>query len=234
MMNEMLESLARVWNLFREKIVFFFPRLLAALVVMALGWLAATIIKGLLMRFLKAIRFDIHCERTGFALLLHKGEIPWPPGETMGRCAFWLVLVSAAIFSLSALEMAVLDQMVSAFFLYLPNLVVAAVILVLGFILANFMSRAALLAAINREQPSARFIAQAVRILIGLLAATMAMEQLGIARGTVMATFAIAFGGLVLGLALAFGLGGRHLAREFLERKFRRKPPESTNDLDHL
>lgn len=234
MMNEILESLARVWSLFHEKTVFFIPRLMAALAVVAVGWLLAVVVRAVLKRFLRAIRFDARCERTGFAMLLGKAEIPWPPGETLGHCASWVILLSALIFSLSALGIAVLDQMVSAFFLYLPNLALAGVILVVGFMAANFLSRAALLAAINRELPPARFLAETVRTLTGLLATTMALEQLGIARSTVTATFAIAFGGLVLGLALAFGLGGRHLAREYLERRFHRKPPEGGNELDHL
>lgn len=233
MMTEMLQNLSRIWNLFREKAVYFLPRLLAALVVLALGWLAAVIARTLARHILKAARFDLRCERSGFALLLRKAEIPWTPSETLSRALYCTVLICAAIFSLSALESPVLDQMVAAFFLYLPNLVVAILILMVGFILANFLSRAALLASINKEVPSAHFIAETVRILVGLLAVTMAMEQLGIAQGTVTTTFAIAFGSVMLALALAFGLGGRHLAKDFLERKFRKEPP-STDPLDPL
>lgn len=234
MMTELLQNLSRIWNLFREKAVYFLPRLLAALVVLTLGWLAAVIARTLARHLFKAARFDLRCERSGFALLLRKAEIPWTPSETLSRALYWTVLICAAIFSLSALESPVLDQMVSAFFLYLPNLVVALLILMMGFVLANFLSRAALLASINKEVPSAHFIAEAVRVLVGLLAVTMAMEQLGIAQGTVTTTFAIAFGSIMLALAMAFGLGGRHLAKDFLERKFRKEARPSANPRDPL
>lgn len=234
MTDALMESLIRVWNLFREKIVFFFPRFLAGLVVIALGWIAALIVRTLLQRALRMIRFDLRCERSGFALLLRKAEIPWSPIETLGRVAYWGVVLSAIVFSLSALEMEVLDRMVSAFFLYLPNLAVAAVILVLGFVVSNFLSRATLLAAINKELPSAHLISETVRFLIALLAATMAMEQLGIARSTVTATFAIAFGGIVLALALSFGLGGRELAKKILEGRFQKNPLQEPDPIDHI
>jgi hypothetical protein len=234
MIDALLESLIRVWTLFQEKTVYFFPRLLAALVVIVIGWLLALIARAVLLRFLKLVQIDVRCERSGFALLLRKADIPWPPSEAFGKVAFWGILLSTAIFSLSALEMAILDQMVSAFFLYLPNLAVAALILAMGFMIGNFLSRATLLAAINQELPSAHFIAETVRILLGLLAITMAMEQLGIARSTVTSAFAIAFGGITLGLALAFGLGGRELAKGILERRFGKRERERRDPMAHL
>jgi hypothetical protein len=229
-----MESLIRVWTLFREKIVFFFPRLMAGLVVFAIGWVAAIVARAVLQRFLRLFQFDVRCERSGFALLLRKAEIPWRPSEVFAKVAFWGILLSTAVFSLSALEMMVLDRMVAAFFLYLPNLAVAVVILVVGFVVGNFLSRAALLATINKELPSAHFIAGTVRFLINILAITMATEQLGLARGTVTVTFAIAFGGIMLGLALAFGLGGRELAKRVLDRKFQENRPEEPNQMTHL
>lgn len=235
MTDAIMESLTRVWNLFQDKIVYFFPRLLVALVVVAVGWILALVTRTVLQRLLKLFQCDVRCERSGFALLLRKAEIRRPPSELFGKLAFWGVLLSTFVLSLSALEMSVLDRIVTAFFLYLPNLAVAAFILVLGFLVGNFLSRAALLAAINKELPSAHFVAETVRGLIGLLALTMAMEQLGIARSTVTSAFAIAFGGIVLGFALAFGLGGKELARNLLERRFnKRQQEENSNPITHL
>lgn len=234
MTEALMASFNRMWTLFSDKLVFFFPRLLAALVVIAVGWALAVVARAVLLRFLRLIQFEVRCERSGFALLFRRAGIPWPPGASLGKLAYGGILLCALVLSLSALDMTVMDHLVSAFFLYLPNLVVAAVILTLGFVLGNFLSRAALLAAINRELPAARLIGDTVRFLIGLLAVTMAMEQVGVARGTVTAAFAIAFGGIVLGLALAFGLGGRELAKELLERRFRSPGPEDSSRMTHL
>jgi small-conductance mechanosensitive channel len=107
-------------------------------------------------------------------------------------------------------------------------------ILALGFLLANFLSRAALLLAVNEELPVPRLVAGTVRLLVNVLAFAMAMEQLGIARNTVTVAFAIAFGALMLGLALAFGLGGKDLARELLAKRFKRQDPDPQDGLHHL
>jgi len=234
MTDALFENLARIWSSFHDKMLHLFPRLLAALVVFAAGWLLAVIFRGILKRGLRLVSFDERCERSGFSLLLRRAEIRWKPAEAVGKIVFWIILLSAAIFSMSALEVPLLDRMVEAFFLYLPKSFVAVAILALGFLLANFLSRAALLLSVNEELPAPRLVAGTVRLLVNLLAFTMAMEQLGIARNTVTVAFAIAFGALMLGLALAFGLGGKDLARELLARRFKQEDPPPHDDLHHL
>ncbi len=233
-MTSLMESLARVWNIFQGKVVYFFPRLLAALVVLVIGWGLAIVLQSLVRRVLKLLQFDVRCERSGFSALIRRVEIAWTPTETAAKLVFCGTLLSAAVLSLSAMEMVVLDRLVSEFFLYVPNLLVAALILVLGFVMGNFLSRAVLLSSINKELPSPRLLALTVRLLVNLLAFAMALEQLGIARNTVTVTFAIAFGGLMLGLALAFGLGGKDLAREVLERRFSKKEQDGGDILNQL
>ena len=85
---------------------------------------------------------------------------------------------------------------------------------------ASFFSRAVLLASVNANQPSPRLLSYSVRVVIIVLAVSMAFEELGVADKTILAAFSIMFGSLMLGLAIAFGLGGKDLARHFLERMF--------------
>jgi alpha amylase-like protein len=90
----------------------------------------------------------------------------------------------------------------------------------LGVAIANFLSRTALLAAVNAGHPSARILVWSIRFVIWILAITMTLEELGLARQTVISAFSILFGATMLGLAIAFGLGGQDLARKALERYF--------------
>jgi small-conductance mechanosensitive channel len=85
-------------------------------------------------------------------------------------------------------------------------------------IIANFLSRAALLASVNAGQRSPKLLSWSIRFVIWILAISMALEELGLARQTVIAAFSIVFGASMLGLAIAFGLGGQDLARRALER----------------
>jgi small-conductance mechanosensitive channel len=99
-------------------------------------------------------------------------------------------------------------------------LLVAMVIVFLGLLAANFFARAALLAAVNSDLPSPHVLSDVVKVLIVVLTISMTFEELGLAEKTILIAFSLVFGSLMLGLAIAFGLGGRDLARQFLERRF--------------
>lgn len=233
MIDAMLETLARVWHAFFAKLIFFTPRLMAALVVIFAGWLGGMVLRGILRRILKGGTFDAWVERIGLASLFRRAGWESPPSTCLSGVMYWGVLATAIVLSFTAFEMPLLDRMATEFFLFLPRLGVALVILGFGFLLSGFLSRAMLLASVNAEFPVPRVVAGAVRLLIIMLSAAMALEQVGIATTMVGVAFGIAFGGVMLGLALAFGLGGRDLARDLL-RKGSRADPGKDNPHRHI
>ena len=101
----------------------------------------------------------------------------------------------------------------------MPRILIAVLILIVGWAVSVFVAQAALLTAVNAGFRLARPIATALQFLVVAIALAMALEQLGIAQGIVIAAFVVAFGGIVLALALAFGLGGVEFARRALERR---------------
>ena len=101
-------------------------------------------------------------------------------------------------------------------------------ILFFGMLAASFFSRAALLAAVNANVPSPRVLNLAVRSIIMVFVLSIVFEELGLAEQTMLVAFGIVFGALMLGLAIAFGIGGRDLARRFLEKKFVREKEQET------
>jgi uncharacterized membrane protein len=104
-----------------------------------------------------------------------------------------------------------------------------------GLLAASFFSRAALLAAVNANMPSPRVLSLAVRSIIIVFVFSVVFEELGLAEQTMLVAFGIAFGALMLGLAIAFGIGGRDLAQRFLEKKiFRAKKQENEDELSPL
>jgi hypothetical protein len=132
------------------------------------------------------------------------------------------MLVGVSVLGISGLQ----DQ-ISRFFLFLPQVFVALLILLVGMLAANFFSRAALLAAVNAGYPSPRMLSGAIRLVIVAMAVSMALEQVGLATHTVLMAFSIVFGALMLGLAIAFGLGGRDLAEGVLKKYFVEKKKEN-------
>jgi hypothetical protein len=107
-------------------------------------------------------------------------------------------------------------------------------ILFFGLLAASFFSRAALLAAVNANVPSPRILSLALRSMIIVLVLSIVFEELGLAEQTMLVAFGIAFGALMLGLAIAFGMGGRDLAKRFLEKRFVRGKEENEDELSPL
>jgi len=138
--------------------------------------------------------------------------------------------VGFILVGVSVLGIGGLQEYISRFFLFLPRLVAALVILFFGSLAASFFSRAALLAAVNANLRSSRLLSISIRVLVSIFALSMVFEVLGVAEQTMLIAFGTAFGAVMLGLAIAFGLGGQDLAREFLERRLGAGKKEEKED----
>ncbi len=229
------ERLVAALDAFLEGVVRFLPGLLAALLILALGFLIGWIVKFVARRSLVVARFDRFCESAGFSAMLNRADIRTPPSSLVALLLFWLVLASFLMAGASALRVEPINRLIAEFFLYLPRILSALGIVLVGFLLANFLSRAALLAAVNAGVPSPRVIALVVKFLIAILAFAMALEQLEIAKSIVIAAFIISFGAVMLGLALAFGLGGRDVAKKVLERQLKdQDDPRDKDEFSHI
>ena len=220
-----------------EQVGSFLPHLLVMIVVLAVGILAAWSLRFLLHRILVAIKFDPFCARVGLSETLTRGGVTETPSHLVSRIVYWTVILIFLMLGMGALNLDPVDQFVTTTLTYLPHLIVAVVILIMGVLLGNFFSRAMLIAAVNAQVSQARLLARGVRLVVILFALAMALEQLRIAETVIVMAFSIAFGGVVLALAIAFGLGAKDAAKELIERRIKRnsKPKEQKNeDLSHL
>ncbi|HXJ92143.1 MAG TPA: hypothetical protein VMT20_04595 [Terriglobia bacterium] len=195
------------------------PRLLAGAIIVLAGWVIARIVEAILRRLLVLARFNRLFERKGLSRALSSAALP-SAAEMIARIIFWLLWVSFILVGVNALGIVALQQEVSDFVSLLPQFIVALLIIFFGFLIANFLSRAALLAAVNANSPSPRLVGSFVRFMVLLLFVSMGLERIRLGRGVVLVAFAVSFGAIMLGLAIAFGLGGRHVARRILERRF--------------
>lgn len=232
-MNNFLQRvIIEPFDRFLEKVLNFLPDLLSSILIFISGILLGLILRTIFLRFFRAIRLDKFSERSGIAEMLKKGGIKEPISLISSRIIGWLTIISFSILSLRSLNIPVIERILENFILYLPNVFVAALILLFGYLLSNFLGRAALIAAVNAGIKLSGLIGKLVKLTVFLLALTMALEQLGIGRGTIVIAFAIIFGGIVLALAIAFGLGGRDIVKEYLEKKI--KGEEKKDEISHL
>lgn len=226
-------SLTQTLQIFLQRITQFLPRLLSMIIIIVVGWVLAWLVKIILPRILGLVRFNSLCGRAGITQLLAKAALP-SPSELLARLAFWVLWITFVLFGLEALQIQALEDQIAGLFRVLPQIFVALFVLFAGALIANFVSRATLLAAVNANTPSPRLISAAVRVVIIALAVTMALERVGLGRGVVLIAFSTFFGAVTFGLALAFGLGGRDLAKKMLERRFLEENKEEDQGISHL
>ncbi|HEY1659777.1 MAG TPA: hypothetical protein VGG14_15590 [Candidatus Sulfotelmatobacter sp.] len=207
----------------------YLPRLIVMLILVFVGWAIAYAVKVILRSILRLVHFDRLSENTGTAQLLTKAALP-TASEVVCRFVFWIVFLGFVLLGVNVLGILGLQEQVGKFFFFLPRLFVALFILFVGLLAATFFARAALLAAVNANVPSPKLLSLAVRSIIIVFVLSISFEELGIAAQTMLVAFGIAFGALMLGLAIAFGIGGRDMAQRFLERRFVRAKREENED----
>jgi hypothetical protein len=195
------------------------PRLMVMLLIVLIGWVVAYAFKSILRSILRLAKFDRLSEDTGATQFLRRAALP-SITEILSRFIFWIAWIGFILVGVSVLGIASLQPHISNFFGFLPRLFVALFVMFFGLLASSFFSRAALLASVNAGLPAPRLIASIIRTMLVVFTVSVAFEELGLAERTVSSAFMIIFGALMLGLAIAFGLGGRDLAKQFLERRF--------------
>jgi small-conductance mechanosensitive channel len=217
MRQTILRGLEQVYGNLVHMIAEFLPRFLVMLIIIVIGLLVALALKYILRALLGLTKLDRVSDDAGASRVLRMAHLP-PMTELLSRSIFWVTWIGFILVGLSVLRVAGLQEQISRLFQFLPEVFVAILILFLGAVIANFLSRTALLAAVNAGHPSPKILSWSIRFVIWILAISMTLEELGVARQTVISAFSIIFGASMLGLAIAFGFGGQDLARKCLER----------------
>jgi hypothetical protein len=223
------ESTARVLTGFARLV----PGLAALLVAVFISGVAARILSFLLKRSLRGVKFDAKISSWGFAGL---SEISPSGSPTLlvARFVSWCVILVGALIGIAAFDATLTQQMVIRLFEYFPNFLVAIVLLFFGNVIARFLARGVLIGAVNMNLPYGRLLSLGVKWLVIVLTSAMALEHLGIGGRIVDLAFAILFGGIVLALALAVGLGSKDLVSRSLENQTITGREKSEEQFRHL
>ena len=218
----------------RERLVAVIPGLLVLVTLLAVGLVLAWLARTLVSRVSRAVGIDRVFERWGLAPSLRRSGIVRLPSDVLGMVCFWAIFILFASVGVDGLALPGAPGATALLVTFLPPLFAAALILLVGWLVANFLSQGVLIAAVNARLPEARLLARGVYWSVLLFAVATALTHLGIGKEMVLVAFGITFGGVVFAVALAFGLGGRHAARHILERRLRRSEPPPQERISHL
>ena len=214
-----------------ENIANFLPGLVVFCFIVLVAVLIAVLARVITVRVLRRLAVDQRATEYGLGFVSDVSPSR-SPSLVIARVVFWAILMLGLLLALTALDATMPSQFAVSVFQYLPNVLAAIAILAVGNLLARFLARAALINAVNMQVHGARLISIGVKWLVLVLTAAMAMEQLRIGRQILLLAFGILFGGIVLTLALAVGLGSKDVVTRSLERQIRE--PTGHDELDHI
>jgi hypothetical protein len=201
-----------------SKIAESIPVLIAALVVLIVGWLIARAIRTIVTKALKVVKFDVASGKAGISNILVKGGIKHTPAELIGILVYWLAMLVVFASAINVLGLEAITELFSEVLRYLPKVIVAIFTLILGMFLANFIGGIVRTTASNAGIAQARLLGDITQYIIVICAVIIALQQLGIAIDFLITLIMIIIGAIALAFGIAFGLGCKEIAADFMKK----------------
>ncbi len=205
-------------NAFATKVGAFLPDFFAALIILIVGWIGCKIAKRIAARLLRVCRFDSLAEKSGIDKVLERGGIQQTSTEILSLLLFWFLFLIVIVATLDTLGLPGVSETLNTIYLYIPKIVAALVILILGLYLANFIETVTRTSCANAGLEQANAIGRVTYYATTGFIIAAILQILEIAAEIVKLAFISIFGAVCLALAIAFGLGGRNVAGRYLEK----------------
>jgi len=200
--------------------------LLVVLILLA-GWVISRIIKAAVTRGFRGMKLDSLSEKVGMDGLLAKGGIKYSLSELLGVLCYWLSMLVTLVLAINAVGLTVAVDLLNRVILYIPNIIAAVFILVVGIFISNLLKNMISAAANNAGLSEGRLLSRIVEVTVMIFVIAVAMEHLNIGARIVELTIGIILGSLGLGVAIAIGLGCKdiigRIAGDFIEKLWARK-----------
>jgi hypothetical protein len=194
----------------------FLTNLLLVILILVIGWLIAKVVKNLITKILAVVKFNVLASRIKADEFLAKGGVKYNLTELIGVVGYWLVLLIALVVAVNAVGLTVAADLLNRIVLYIPNIISAIFILILGMFVATMLSAIVLTTATNAGIAQAKLLGKLVEIVVIIFAIAITLEQLNIGTTIVGLAVNIILASMGLGIALAFGLGCKDIAARIM------------------
>lgn len=198
------------------KIWSYVPAILGAIIILVIGWMVAKLIEAVVVRVLKAVRLDMASDKAGISNILAQGDIKASLSEVLGALVYWLLILVVIATALNALNLTIAADLISRLVEYVPNIIGAIFVLVLGAFLASFVSTIVRTSLSNAGIAKAKLLGQVTQTVLIVFSVIIAIEQLNIATALIALAVNVILASIGIGLAIAFGLGCKDIAGKFV------------------
>ena len=217
-MQQQLDVFVASLTSFWTQLAGFVPQLLAALVLLFVGWILANLARTGVVKLLDILRFDSLAEKTGIEAFLKQGHLDISLSRIIANLVYWVIIFIVIVTVANSLGLHMVAELFNKVVLYIPNLIVAILVLVFGVLIARFINRLVFAYLNNIGVQGALTISTLAEYAVIIFVVSVALEQLEIGTTLLTAAFQIGFGAIGLAFALAFGLGGREWAAGVIKR----------------
>lgn len=217
-MQQQLDVFVASLTSFWTQLAGFVPQLLAALVLLFVGWILANLARTGVVKLLDLLRFDSLAEKTGIEAFLKQGHLDISLSRIIANLVYWVIIFIVIVTVANSLGLHMVAELFNKVVLYIPNLIVAILVLVFGILVARFINRLVFAYLNNIGVQGALTISTLSEYAVIIFVVFVALEQLEIGTTLLTAAFQIGFGAIGLAFALAFGLGGREWAAGVIKR----------------
>jgi len=190
--------------------------LLLVVLILIIGWIVSKTIKTIIIKLLRSIRIDSLSERIAFDELLAKGGIKYSLSELVGVICYWLALLITFVVAINAVGLTIAADLLNRIVLYIPHIIAAMFIVILGIFVTTILKNIVLTAANNAGLSQANLLSKIVEVAIFMFVIAIALEQLNIGARIIELTVTILLGSLGLGFALAVGMGCKEIAGKLI------------------
>jgi hypothetical protein len=213
-----LDVLSEATRHFLEQGAELLPKLALALGILVVGWLIAMAVRFTVQRALRAVNFNVLTERAGTDHFLQQGGLRGDTTTVFGLFAYWVVILAALISACEKIGLTYISDLLHRVVLYTPKVLVAMLIAIFGSYFARFVGNAVTTYCLEGRIPDAELLGKIAQYLIMAFVVMISLSQIEVGGDIVQRTFLVILGGIVLALALAFGIGGKDWAAALLER----------------
>ncbi len=217
-MKEQVQIFFESSQQFLNEIATALPKIIGALLIFIIGWILAKLIKQAIIRLLKLARLNVLSDKVGIEKFLKEGGLKVSAVELIGSLFYWIIMLTVILAVLNSLQLTSAKELFNSIILFIPNIIVALIVLLLGIYAAKFISTVLSSSLKNMKEKTAEIIERIAYYSIVIFTVFLVLGQLKIAQEIITNAFALIFGAICLAFGLAFGLGGKDFAADLLNK----------------
>ncbi len=196
-----------------------FFNILLMIGVMIVGFIVSWVVRKLIEKLLILFRFDKWAAGVGIVTFLERGGVKATPSTIIGRIVFWILIITVFSFGLNLVGISQFTEYASRITSALPYIVISMIIVIVGIIFSTFIGRVIYMACENANIKYGEIISKSVRILLVVITFGIVFEYLGLGSTIISISFLIVFGGIVMALSLALGIGLSTVITDLIKEK---------------